>query len=391
MDYFLMPLTAEESKNPENKGFAYALSNKSRWVNINEVKDEFNTYDKGTTVLIYANKVYNVFKDYVNVTEKYRIYIGCDLDASYDDISDPSINQEDYWSSTNMNEKVQGTKFVRKGESIQNIIDKSNNRSPIKIVVSAGTYPDSLTIDDSKDVTIIGPMKTVSAMLSPSRCSETTSDKEAVISGDITIGKASKITFIGLTFTEKANINVTEKTSEIILTNNRFVGLTNGTESAVVIPKLSKLTITENYFGKSATSLNCMTIAPLNNSTILRNFFADGCCTDSNINITEVSHDASSKIMINNNHAFKNTLSLIKLEGKIYNDAYFELVHNTFGTIEDSSSIVLIKNDTSEDYTNTSIKLYNHSIDSKLCCKVTDITKPHPIVLIDDVIFINSK
>lgn len=84
MTYYLMPLTKEESKDSRKKGYRYAIENKSRWVNLGEAKDEVNTYDKGTTVLVYKGNCYNIHKDYVSIDEKFRVYIGIDMNLSTD-------------------------------------------------------------------------------------------------------------------------------------------------------------------------------------------------------------------------------------------------------------------------------------------------------------------
>lgn len=84
MKYFLMPITNEEMKKSGTLGFAYASKNKDKWIAIDDIKDEINTYDRGTTVLVVNNVTYNIHKDYVNVTEKYRLYIGCDFKSGND-------------------------------------------------------------------------------------------------------------------------------------------------------------------------------------------------------------------------------------------------------------------------------------------------------------------
>lgn len=84
MKYFLMPITKEEIKKSGTLGLAYAVKNKSKWIAIDNIKDEINTYDRGTTVLVVNDICYNIHKDYVNVSESYRLYIGCDYKSSND-------------------------------------------------------------------------------------------------------------------------------------------------------------------------------------------------------------------------------------------------------------------------------------------------------------------
>lgn len=84
MEYYLMPLTKEESKDARKKGYRYAMENKSRWVPLGEAKEEVNTYDKGTTVLVYKGTAYNIHKDYVSIDEHFRVYIGDNMNLSTD-------------------------------------------------------------------------------------------------------------------------------------------------------------------------------------------------------------------------------------------------------------------------------------------------------------------
>lgn len=84
MKYYAFFLTVEESIDPRKKGIQYALKNKDKWVAIDKIKDEFNTYDKGTTCFFYNKRAYNVYKDYVSLEGEYRVYICADLNLSSD-------------------------------------------------------------------------------------------------------------------------------------------------------------------------------------------------------------------------------------------------------------------------------------------------------------------
>ena len=75
MKYYAYLLSKEDIKDGRKKGLAYAIKNKNKWVDISAVKDEINTYDKGTTVLCYKQTAYNIYKDYVSIDEQYRVYI----------------------------------------------------------------------------------------------------------------------------------------------------------------------------------------------------------------------------------------------------------------------------------------------------------------------------
>lgn len=84
MNYYAFFLTVEESLDPRMKGIQYALRNRSKWVDIAAIKDEYNTYDKGTTCVFYNGRAYNVYKDYVCLDEEYRLYICADMNLSSD-------------------------------------------------------------------------------------------------------------------------------------------------------------------------------------------------------------------------------------------------------------------------------------------------------------------
>lgn len=75
MDYYLFPLTEEESMDPCCLGWAYAKEHEDRWV-LSEGMQEVNTYDKGTTHIVHENKVYIMHKDYVDITANKRVYVG---------------------------------------------------------------------------------------------------------------------------------------------------------------------------------------------------------------------------------------------------------------------------------------------------------------------------
>lgn len=86
MHYYLMPLTIEESKDSVKKqGYGYAVQHKDRWITIDNVKDEINTYDRGTTVLVYNDRVYQIKIDFTNINDNYRVYIGLDMNMDSDD------------------------------------------------------------------------------------------------------------------------------------------------------------------------------------------------------------------------------------------------------------------------------------------------------------------
>ena len=75
MKYYFFPLTPEECNVPSKTGLTYAVEQKDRWVET-DVLIEVNTYDRGTTHLVNDGKAYMIYKDYVDLTNQYRLYIG---------------------------------------------------------------------------------------------------------------------------------------------------------------------------------------------------------------------------------------------------------------------------------------------------------------------------
>ena len=84
MRYYFFPLTEKESEDGSKKGYAYAIKHKDRWIETTNLQ-EVNTYDYGTTHLVYNNIAYRMQKDYLSLDEGYRLYIavpsqyGCDI------------------------------------------------------------------------------------------------------------------------------------------------------------------------------------------------------------------------------------------------------------------------------------------------------------------------
>ena len=74
--FFFLPKEAQTLQ----KGFKYALTQKSSWVVYPFPDDDINTYDTATTKVVKDGKVYNIFKDYVNITDKYRLYVCVESD-----------------------------------------------------------------------------------------------------------------------------------------------------------------------------------------------------------------------------------------------------------------------------------------------------------------------
>ena len=75
MTYYFFPLTEEETKDPTKLGYGYALKNKDRWIGDQNLV-EVNTYDRGTTHIVYNDQVYFIHKDYLDITNNLRVYVG---------------------------------------------------------------------------------------------------------------------------------------------------------------------------------------------------------------------------------------------------------------------------------------------------------------------------
>ena len=76
MKYYLFIITKQDIDAGNRTGFAYALKNKSKWIDATDILSvEINTYDRALTHIVYNNKVYYIHQDYVNVTDKYRVYV----------------------------------------------------------------------------------------------------------------------------------------------------------------------------------------------------------------------------------------------------------------------------------------------------------------------------
>lgn len=75
MTYYFFPLTKEEANSPIKTGFTYMMENKSRWIESADLL-EINTYDRGTTHIVFEEVPYLIYKDYLDITNKQRIYIG---------------------------------------------------------------------------------------------------------------------------------------------------------------------------------------------------------------------------------------------------------------------------------------------------------------------------
>lgn len=76
MKYYLFLITKKDVDAGNRTGFGYAIKHKAEWIEATDILSvEINTYDQAITHIVYNNKVYYIHQDYVNVTDKYRLYI----------------------------------------------------------------------------------------------------------------------------------------------------------------------------------------------------------------------------------------------------------------------------------------------------------------------------
>ena len=305
MKYYLMPLTNEESMKPKNKGFAFALNNRDRWVELGDAKDEVNTYDRGTTVPVYKNIPYNIFKDYVSIDEEYRVYIGCQMNYDYDRFVDEKDEYE-YTSKKGSDGKKPVPKKVSAGESLaEKIVTKA---SDVTLQVSAGKFEDPLVFGSVDNLVINGAQAGVAANKGKRASSEIGED-ETVLSGKISVQGSSDVVLDGLTFTESSTITFDpEYSGKFSIKNCKFVSLSKeGSTNTMAINikkgSLCALDVRNNYFGSNDGAIYNgleLTGELTDGSIIANNTFAKGFTSHNAINIYNVMDNAT--VYVNNNY-----------------------------------------------------------------------------------------
>lgn len=76
--WYIFPLTVEESYQPQKTGFDLIKKNPDRAIEMPTMgNDEFNltNYDKGRNLVVYEDVVYEIFKDYSDVTNNKRYFM----------------------------------------------------------------------------------------------------------------------------------------------------------------------------------------------------------------------------------------------------------------------------------------------------------------------------
>lgn len=75
---YVFPLTEKEALQPNLIGFKLVMNNPNRCVEAPDLGyGDFNlaNYDMGRNLVVYENKVYEIFKDYSDITNHKRYFI----------------------------------------------------------------------------------------------------------------------------------------------------------------------------------------------------------------------------------------------------------------------------------------------------------------------------
>lgn len=77
MAEYIFPLTLKEGLDGNCKGYAYAMANRKRWVDITSKGkvDWHDTYDRAVTHFVHDNKVYHIHQDFILLDENSRLFI----------------------------------------------------------------------------------------------------------------------------------------------------------------------------------------------------------------------------------------------------------------------------------------------------------------------------
>jgi hypothetical protein len=75
---YIFPLTKEEASKPHITGLKLIRNNENRLVEVDEMgANDFNlnNYDKGRNLIVYNDVVYEIFKDYSDVSNHARYFM----------------------------------------------------------------------------------------------------------------------------------------------------------------------------------------------------------------------------------------------------------------------------------------------------------------------------
>lgn len=75
---YIFPLTKEECNSPNITGYPYIMKNKDRLVeaeSLGYADFNLNNYDKGRNLIVYNDVVYEIFKDYSDISNNARYFL----------------------------------------------------------------------------------------------------------------------------------------------------------------------------------------------------------------------------------------------------------------------------------------------------------------------------
>lgn len=196
------------------------------------------------------------------------------------------------------------TAVLADGDSVQDAIADSGI---ITVAMVPGTFTGELTLN--RTVNLVGYNSSIPAN-SGNRCSDVIDDSETVIDGTINIAGENDVVLTGLTFTDNALINISNK-GTLTLKNCKILSMEADAAKSYLLKSMQsnplKLIVENCYFGTNTANsvgniyngleLNCTL---KDGSSISNNYFAAAACTHNAINIYAVEDNAT--IHIDNNH-----------------------------------------------------------------------------------------
>jgi hypothetical protein len=76
MKYYFFPLDIADINTPTKHGYMYIKEHRDKLVECADLGNEINTYDRGTTTIVYNGTVYSIHKDFVDISNHERIWLG---------------------------------------------------------------------------------------------------------------------------------------------------------------------------------------------------------------------------------------------------------------------------------------------------------------------------
>ena len=73
--YKALFLTREDAKIGNNFGYNFVKNNQNKWVDIANSTYELQTYNKGTSEVVYNDVVYTVHKDFILLQDAVRVFV----------------------------------------------------------------------------------------------------------------------------------------------------------------------------------------------------------------------------------------------------------------------------------------------------------------------------